>query len=323
MQPNMGPQKGRKLRVSILTRPEGRMQPRAAAAALPASWVFQSSPGQKAGCNSRSRVGDDGDTRVSILTRPEGRMQPFRLGDNQRPGSVSILTRPEGRMQRCVEPRPRNQDLVVSILTRPEGRMQQDGQALSIPTLSGFQSSPGQKAGCNPAGLALTTLAKRFNPHPARRPDATWSRQAPTGQGSACFNPHPARRPDATIIATAAGFAAGNVSILTRPEGRMQQAGPAPWVFRARTCFNPHPARRPDATPNPYLIRTSTKVSILTRPEGRMQHAILDYRISPPHVSILTRPEGRMQLPAPQSRGHPGHSFNPHPARRPDATPGQ
>ena len=86
---------------------------------------------------------------------------------------------------------------LVSILTRPEGRMQ----------LSKLFSKVWASAG--------------FNPHPARRPDATWGGQQ-SMLVTSCFNPHPARRPDATCI--------------TKHN--------SPYIC----CFNPHPARRPDAT---------------------------------------------------------------------------
>ena len=85
--------------VSILTRPEGRVQPAQALSHLLQS-LFQSSPGQKAGCN-----------RTPIVARIPA-------------DQVSILTRPEGRVQRC--------------------RGGSDRRALVL-----FQSSPGQKAGCN------------------------------------------------------------------------------------------------------------------------------------------------------------------------------
>ena len=63
--------------VSILTRPEGRVQ-----LACPY-------------CGSHLIC------YVSILTRPEGRVQPERAGDVEMPIiRVSILTRPEGRVQR-------------------------------------------------------------------------------------------------------------------------------------------------------------------------------------------------------------------------------
>ncbi len=59
-----------------------------------------------------------------------------------------------------------------------------------------------------------------------------------------------------------------NVSILTRPEGRVLLV-----VFMVETMsvrFNPHPTRRPGATYSPESIRRSLLVSILTRPEGRV-----------------------------------------------------
>ena len=139
-----------------------------------------------------------------------------------------------------------------------------------------------------------------------------------------------------------------HVSILIRPEGRMQQGGEClGWDGAFIPCFNPHPARRPDATPFPdRLIMSARPVSILIRPEGRMQPPAgfcgVGYRLprfqsssgqkagcntlavcasilacwmfqsssgqkagcnkplsstrrTPSHVSILIRPEGRMQ----------------------------
>ena len=135
------------LGVSILIRPEGRMQPPVA--------------------EDVAAAGHD----VSILIRPEGRMQPEPRNDQSPSPRVSILIRPEGRMQ----PRPSVESPGchwVSILIRPEGRMQRLGSGPISPH-------------------------KSFNPHPARRPDATGSCDRLTG-GSHGFNPHPARRPDAT-----------------------------------------------------------------------------------------------------------------------------
>ena len=68
---------------------------------------------------------------------------------------------------------------------------------------------------------------------------------------------------------------AQGVSILTRPEGRVQLtvAITTTEAMRGARCFNPHPTRRPGATPphhpRPHLEQP---VSILTRPEGRVQH---------------------------------------------------
>ena len=63
----------------------------------------------------------------------------------------------------------------------------------------------------------------------------------------------------------------GLVSILIRPEGRMQHRCPS--------------------QSNPFC-----RVSILIRPEGRMQRSVDDDGvIEDTYVSILIRPEGRMQ----------------------------
>ena len=133
---------------------------------------FQSSSGQKAGCNALPRPNTSA-SGVSILIRPEGRMQP-------------VTTPESGRGCECFNPHPAR---------RP------DATRLKAPRCS--------RREC-------------FNPHPARRPDATWIPPRQAFPASVGFNPHPARRPDATRLK-------------------------APRCSR-RECFNPHPARRPDAT---------------------------------------------------------------------------
>ena len=186
----------RRVHVSILTRPEGRVQPSMVTPTSPSASWFQSSPGQKAGCN--------------LVVRPEVVMG-LRV--------VSILTRPSGRVQLegCVGTRGVP---AVSILTRPEGRVQ-------------------------PLTPSTATLTACFNPHPARRPGATVP--FPVVRSPSGFNPHPARRPGATSDPAWSFLAALDVSILTRPEGRVQ---PNAASARQRSCsrFNPHPARRPGAT---------------------------------------------------------------------------
>ena len=85
--------------VSILTRPEGRVQPsRSVVITLVA--VFQSSPVPKDGCNAVAVHLDSNTKEVSILTRPEGRVQHLSEIEEVQLMDVSILTRPEGRVQR-------------------------------------------------------------------------------------------------------------------------------------------------------------------------------------------------------------------------------
>ena len=98
----------------------------AARYALELRMLFQSSSGQKAGCNAgpEAVVRDQG--HVSIRIRPSGRMQPQLLLYGVGIVQVSILIRPEGRMQHLT--------------------------------------------------IGETEDGSCFNPHPARRPDATFDR---------------------------------------------------------------------------------------------------------------------------------------------------
>jgi len=84
------------------------------------------------------------------------------------------------------------------------------------------------------------------------------------------FNPHPSRRTGATNWRPDMSAAGLIVSILTRPEGRVQR-------LSATNAMRP------------------LSVSILTRPEGRVQQSSSSNMNPTCLVSILTRPEGRVQ----------------------------
>ena len=86
--------------VSILTRPEGRVQRSCVPVGPAQSRRFQSSPVPKDGCNSLVRDWLNECVSVSILTRPEGRVQHQLRVERCKTPNVSILTRPEGRVQR-------------------------------------------------------------------------------------------------------------------------------------------------------------------------------------------------------------------------------
>ena len=184
---------------------------------------------------------------VSILIRPEGRMQQVRVGVvGVDAVNVSILIRPEGRMQPLA-------GICASVDTY---RFQSSsGQKAGCNTLAVwrivtsivFQSSSGQKAGCNPAGLTIASRAYVFQSSSGQKAGCN-----PSTSGNVLeipgFNPHPARRPDATGVPgmaetlrntfqSSSGQKAGcnhlqivvnevahPVSILIRPEGRMQLA---------------------------------------------------------------------------------------------------
>ena len=278
----------------------------------PAARRFQSSSGQKAGCNLAE--GQDATAAsprsVSILIRPEGRMQPLSEPEKR---TYFEFQSSSGQKAGCnPQQRDPQQPARVSILIRPEGRMQpaRRGPASSC----GFQSSSGQKAGCNGARRHLLRLAAyRFNPHPARRPDATM----------AYF-----QFPMDYLL----------VSILIRPEGRMQH-GVSGWK-PPMTSFNPHPARRPDATDD-SLFSPSMVVTFQSS-SGQKAGCNIDFFRDEMHAGGFQsssgqkagcnwRHLGRFQGPFQSSSGqkagcngraafHPrrrGTCFNPHPARRP------
>ncbi len=112
--------------VSILTRPEGRVQPECTQK-LRHIVAFQSSPGPKAECNRSGATRLKTCLAVSILTRPEGRVQPpGNSGDDQAP-PAGFQSSP-GPKAEC------NRDSLLC------------GSLLRGCT---FQSSPGPKAECN------------------------------------------------------------------------------------------------------------------------------------------------------------------------------
>ncbi len=67
-------------RVSILTRPDGRVRRAIERGELRAVKLFQSSPDLTAGCDAPGRLRPGGHPSVSILTRPDGRVRPIQCG---------------------------------------------------------------------------------------------------------------------------------------------------------------------------------------------------------------------------------------------------
>ena len=284
-------------RVSILTRPEGRV-PR-----LPVP------------------LGVSRAILVSILTRPEGRVPLGSALDAQVDAVVSILTRPEGRvplaMSRFVvtgyplfqsSPDPKvgchtvireryEGGNIVSILTRPEGRVPPPPCTTPANPAWRFNPHPTRRSGATREVGWRSSAHASFNPHPTRRSGATPT--SPTATSPACprFNPHPTRRSGATLGDRPDQRQRHQVSILTRPEGRV----PLQYVDNRRAV---------------------EIVSILTRPEGRVPLRPVRHTCRRScQVSILTRPEGRVPLDS-ISIQQCAHrlSFNPHPTRRSGAT---
>ena len=258
-----------------------------------------------------------------------------------KPLPVSILIQPEDRMQVGRDlPTSRSSHCQFQSSSSPKTGCKSGGDVPPwFPNL--FQSSSSPKTGCKSRASTSPPPSSSFNPHPARRPDA--SRAATSRLGfPTCFNPHPARRPDAR-----AGHRLRRhpvlVSILIQPEDRMQV------VFAVVPTmiiigFNPHPARRPDASrlrrgPDHDHHRFQSSSSPKTGCEAwcatcgktfdnwfQSSSSPKTGCKSPVHrslclhpVSILIQPEDRMQV-ACSPVALPTSCFNPHPARRPDAS---
>ncbi len=208
---------------------------------------FQSSPGPKAGCNAQRCWRTSTDCGFQSSPGPKAGCNVVPDSIIPLGGKVSILTRPESRMQRFPFCRC-DPFFTVSILTRPESRMQ-------------LYSS-----GVEP------TISLGFNPHPARKPDAT-SNTVEKRLRCGCFNPHPARKPDATAMHRGE-MTDQQVSILTRPESRMQLHSGEIKVLTTVFQSSPGPKAGCNRVKN-FGVGGDMYVSILTRPESRMQHGLL------------------------------------------------
>ena len=165
---------------------------------------------------------------------------------------VSILTRPYGRMLSPQVPSRQRARARVSILTRPYGRMLSANTGYAVGDIM-FQSSPALTGGCYVANSRVWSSVSLFQSSPALtggcyfalyyalcRNHLFQSSPAltggcypshPTTQSSpGCFNPHPPLRADA-IAGSPDSVQPDQVSILTRPYGRMLSAGGQAFVF--------------------------------------------------------------------------------------------
>ena len=209
----------------------------------------------------------------------------------------------------------------VSILIQPEDRMQESG-------LGGF----GQSQLC-------------FNPHPARRPDASPVDMQQLRSGQPRFNPHPARRPDASGVPGRSPIdwafqsssspktgCKGGFVVIGEPHLNQFQSSSSPktgckrrgagTAGGCRTCFNPHPARRPDASgAGREQPAVAVLVSILIQPEDRMQAARGGNSRRLPYLfQSSSSPKTGCKRRGAGTAGGCRTCFNPHPARRPDAS---
>jgi hypothetical protein len=231
---------------------------------------------------------------------------------------VSILTRPEGRVQQAPrQPLPLHR---IGFNPHPSRRTGATSKRLQVALENGrFQSSPVPKDGCNWGAKKPTCTRSLFQSSPVPK-DGCNTIMFRTLVSVVGFNPHPSRRTGATVGAAPLFVYADGVSILTRPEGRVQHLQRWWGAVGEKVGFNPHPSRRTGAT-DYFAKRVILRgVSILTRPEGRVQLEIRWENFCEMGVSILTRPEGRVQRDAQENTASRGGCFNPHPSRRTGAT---
>ena len=310
-------------RVSILIQPEGRMQQFKRRSIREGVYLFQSSSSPKAGCNwtmMRYLQGDDlfqsssspkaGCNRLSCNAC--GRLADVfqsssspKAGCNSPPWYFIFTTTP--RFQSSSSPKAGCNGI-------------RDSRSLEI---CSFQSSSSPKAGCNPTRRWPWPTTGSFNPHPARRPDATRRVLAALhGRLLVSILIQPEGRMQ--HLAGVRVILVVEVSILIQPEGRMQRPSSCPWPSAAPTCFNPHPARRPDATTQGLgEVAIRFGVSILIQPEGRMQLSDqVDALIDQDLFQSSSSPKAGCNSVGRSHRAGGPPCFNPHPARRPDATPG-
>ena len=185
--------------VSILTRPQERVQPAALGQDVLHHSVFQSSPAHRSGCNQHIWHRHVGVFLVSILTRPQERVQQAQdLGAYRScPG--------------CFNPHP------------PTGAGATFGIAATVYHVVVFQSSPAHRSGCNSSSSALAaTWPTCFNPHPPTGAGATPSLvPQPSADSSVSILTRPQER--VQLAPLQHGYGQQGVSILTRPQERVQQ----------------------------------------------------------------------------------------------------
>ena len=208
----------------------------------------------------------------------------------------------------------------VSILIQPEGGCNWRRPSCAARLARSFNPHPARRPDATSGNCPACLMRTCFNPHPARRPDAT-SGNCPACLMRTCFNPHPARRPDATASATSARFPRSrrfNPHPARRPDATSRTAATMPWI----TCFNPHPARRPDATLQQLRHRHNEDLfQSSSSPKAGCNQAEVARRLSP--TSFNPHPARRPDATYPGKLLATDYDcFNPHPARRPDATYG-
>ena len=207
--------------VSILTRPEGRVQPSGISTniVLPC-WSFNPHPSRRTGATNNRRATQL--CATSFNPHPSRRTGATVMLARKVPRSVRFNPHPSRRTGATVREVRERWAERVSILTRPEGRVQPSA-CLPISMRVSFQSSPVPKDGCNPLrGVETRSSKARFNPHPSRRTGATKS-SPPARPVMVQFQSSPVPKDGCNVAVRRLQRLGRGVSILTRPEGRVQR----------------------------------------------------------------------------------------------------
>ena len=255
--------------------------------------MFQSSSSPKTGCKLIDALGQSGATGFN--PHPARRPDASRCFQNVRSAiKVSILIQPEDRMQ--VQGNGLMVfGIVVSILIQPEDRMQVDlSEQVLVSSL--FQSSSSPKTGCKGFSNAELQFLE------------------------ACFNPHPARRPDASIVQPADVGRLDHVSILIQPEDRMQEYQSVDQPGPQAVSILIQPEDRMQGRYQVFIAPAKFVFQSSSSPKTGCKRRWPPVRSCGRPVSILIQPEDRMQAPMATGALMWTSGFNPHPARRPDAS---
>ncbi len=157
-----------------------------------------------------------------------------------------------------------------------------------------FQSSSSPKAGCYVPGVDLLVCRfTGFNPHPARRLDATCSNQGYAAALHECFNPHPARRLDATCMPYLRQSVHDQFQSSSSPKAGCYDYS----VFTSLCQTQFQSSSSPKAgcyARYASMCSAVDDVSILIQPEGWMLPEADANQLVHTLVSILIQPEGWM-----------------------------
>jgi|GEM_PF-901220 len=265
------------MRVSILTRPWGRVQPSTGLSSVPPTLRFQFSPALGGECNRRLFLGGTAPDRgfnshpplgasATSLARTKGVRVAFQFSPalggecNSAPGGAHASAHADRREFQfspalggeCNLACPNSASvsaLQVSILTRPWGRVQRTCRATLSPAASwAFQFSPALGGECNRLRCCAFAISSTFQFSPALGGECNM-RQRKSSYFSArmaSFNSHPPLGASATLRRTSC-WCASRFQFSPALGGECN--APSLSIFEAE----PH------------------KVSILTRPWGRVQ----------------------------------------------------